>query len=143
MGMDFINNIEKLGNELSKQAAQMEKKYGTSLDSPIAKDVRVVPDSPEGYHRPYLRESTKREIYNNAPRDRFGRYLDANTGFPINGTPDIGHKPGHEYWREARKAYNARLTQAEFNDKMNNPRLYQLEDPHNNRSRKFEDKSGF
>ena len=120
MSMEFINTIEKqYNNELSKRASQMELKKGASLDRPIAKEVRVVPDSPEGYHRPYLRESTKREIYNNSPKDKLGRYLDANTGLPINGTTDIGHKPGHEYWREARKAYNERLTQTEFNERMN------------------------
>ena len=30
------------------------------------------------------------------------------------------------------------LTQKEFNDRMNNPYLYQIEDPHTNRSHKFE-----
>lgn len=143
MNIDIRGGIEKLGNELSKQASQMEGKYGKSLDSPVAKDIRVVPDSPEGYHRPHLRKSTVNEIYKNSPQDKSGRYLDANTGQPINGKPDIGHKPGHEFWREARKACDSGLTQAEFNEKMNNPGLYQLEDPHNNRSHRFEDKSEF
>lgn len=143
MSFDMGRYIENLKSELYKQSAQMEKPYGSILDKPIAKDIRVIPDSPEGYHRPYLRESVKQEIYNHSPMDRMGRYLDANTGRPIIGTPDIGHKPGHEYWREVQNAYKARLTQAEFNDKMNNPNLYQLEDPHNNRSHIYEDKSRF
>jgi hypothetical protein len=139
----ILEKVEKAENELSKKAAQMEKTYGSSLDAPVAKDVKVIPDSPEGYNRPYLRESTREEIYNNSPKDSSGRYLDANTGLPIDGKPDIGHKPGHEFWREAKKAYNEGLTQQEFNEKMNNPNLYQLEDPHNNRSHRFEDKSEF
>lgn len=85
----------------------------------------------------------KQEIFDKAPKDSQGRYLDANTGLPIEGTPDIGHKPGHEHWREAKKAFDEGLTQQEFNDRMNDPDLYQLEDPHNNRSHKYEDKSEY
>lgn len=120
----------------------MEKNYGSSLDKPIAKEIKVkdVPKSPKEYNRPKLREGTKREIYNNAPKDKYGRFLDANTGLPINGVPDIGHKYGHELWREKIKAFNEGLTQSEFNDKMNNPKLYQLEDPSNNRSHQYEKK---
>lgn len=57
---------------------------------------------------------------------------------PIDGKPHLGHKPGHEYWREAEKASAQGLTQKEFNDRMNNPDLYQLEDPRSNRSHRFE-----
>lgn len=85
----------------------------------------------------------KQEIFDKAPKDSQGRYLDANTGLPIEGTPDIGHKPGHEHWREREKAFDEGLTQQEFNDRMNDPDLYQLEDPHNNRSHKYEDKSEY
>ena len=101
------------------------------------------PQSPEGYERPYLRAEVKKEIYDNAPKDKEGRYLDPNTGKPIEGTPDIGHKPGHEHWRESKKAYEEGISQEEFNDRMNNPDYYQLEDPSNNRSHKYEDKSEY
>lgn len=141
-------NIERFSgtqsNELSKKATNMEKITDQKqLDSPVAKDIRVVPDSPEGYNRPYLRADVKKEIYDNAPTDNAGNYLDANTGLPIVGTPDIGHKAGHEHKREALKAYNSGLTQSEFNDKMSNASYYQLEDLHNNRSHQFEDKSSY
>lgn len=105
------------------------------------KPKETVPKSPEDYRRPYLRENTRREIFENAPTNRDGKYLDPNTGKPIEGTPDIGHKPGHEHWREAKRAYSEGLTQEQFNDRMNNPDFYQLEDPSSNRSHKFEDKS--
>lgn len=101
------------------------------------------PQSPEGYERPYLRIEVKKEIYDNAPKDKEGRYLDPNTGKPIECTPDIGHKPGHEHWREAKKAYEEGISQEKFNDRMNNPDYYQLEDPSNNRSHKYEDKSEY
>ena len=40
--------------------------------------------------------------------------------------------------REKAKAEVEGLTQKEFNDRMNNPDLYQLEDPSSNRSHRFE-----
>ena len=40
--------------------------------------------------------------------------------------------------KEKAKAKSEGLTQKEFNDRMNNPDLYQIEDPHTNRSHKFE-----
>lgn len=49
-------------------------------------------------------------------------------------------KRGHEFWREKKKAESEGLTQEEFNDRMNNPDLYQLEDPSSNRSHKHEEK---
>jgi hypothetical protein len=54
------------------------------------------------------------------------------------GTPDLGHKPGHEFWREKQDAEAAGMTQKEFNDHMNNPSYYQWEDPSSNRSHKNE-----
>ena len=41
---------------------------------------------------------------------------------------------------EKAKAQKEGLTQKEFNDRMNDPNLYQIEGPHSNRSHKFEAK---
>ena len=82
-----------------------------------------------------------------------GRFLDSNEGTPIpggkrrkysnaDGLYDIGHKPGHEHWREVAKAKAEGLTQKEFNVRMNNPKIYHIEDPVLNQSHKNEDKSG-
>lgn len=108
----------------------------------LAEELKI-PNTPEEYRRPYLRKEIKLEIFVDAPKNIRGEYLDANTGLPIKGSPDIGHKPGHEHWREARKAFDERLTQAEFNERMNNSAYYQLEDPSNNRSHKYEDHSEY
>ena len=54
------------------------------------------------------------------------------------GQYDLGHKPGHEHWREAEKAEKEGLTQEQFNERMNNPDYYQIEDPHENRSHAHE-----
>ena len=75
-----------------------------------------------------------------APRDAGGRAIDPNTGAPIDGKPDLGHKPGHEFRREKATAQAEGLTQKEFNDRMNNADIYQLEDSSSNRSHRYEQK---
>jgi hypothetical protein len=66
--------------------------------------------------------------------------LDPNTGRPIKGTPDVGHKRGHEFRKEKARGEAEGMTQKEFNDRMNNPDLYQLEDRSSNRSHRYEEK---
>ena len=74
------------------------------------------------------------------PKGADGRYIDPRDWQPFDGKPDLGHKPGHEFWREKAKAENEGLTQKQFNDRMNDPNLYQWENPHLNRSHKYERK---
>ena len=90
--------------------------------------------------RPYIRKQTRQEVEEVAPRDASGKPLDPNSGKPIQGKPDLGHKPGNEHWREKEAAESEGLTQKEFNDRMNDSKKYQLEDPSSNRSRKYEQK---
>lgn len=73
-----------------------------------------------------------------APKTAEGRFIDPNTGAPIDGKYDLGHKPGNEFWREKAKAQSEGLTQKQFNDRMNNPKYYQIEDPVSNRSHQHE-----
>lgn len=91
-----------------------------------------------GLSRPYIRDDVRREVERHAEKNEKGQFLDANTKKPIEGKYDLGHKPGHEHWREAEKAEREGLTQKEFNDRMNNPDYYQIEDPHENRSHAHE-----
>ncbi|OAS14762.1 HNH/endo VII family nuclease [Paenibacillus oryzisoli] len=88
--------------------------------------------------RPYIRKEVRKEVENRAPKTDDGKFIDPNTGKPIEGKYDLGHKPGNEHWREAEKAKKQGLTQKEFNDRMNNPDKYQIEDPKSNRSHKYE-----
>ena len=88
--------------------------------------------------RPYIRRSTRAVIEAKAPRTVDGRPIDPNTLKAIEGKPDVGHKTGHEFWRERVKAEGEGLDQKQFNDRMNNPDLYQLEDLHSNRGHKYE-----
>lgn len=92
-------------------------------------------------HRPYIRVAVREEVENRAEKNENGQFLDANTHQPIEGKYDLGHKTGHEFRTEVRKAESENLTQAQFNDRMNNADLYQIEDPSTNRSHQFEAKT--
>lgn len=85
-------------------------------------------------HRPYIRQDVRQEVENRAQKNSKGQFLDANTHQPIVGKYDLGHKSGHEFWREVEKAEKEGLTQEQFNNKMNNPDYYHIESPHENRS---------
>jgi len=93
-------------------------------------------------HRPYIRSEVRAEVEARAEKNEKGQFLDANTKQPIEGKYDLGHKAGHEFRTEQAKAEKEGLTQEQFNDKMNNPDLYQIEDPSSNRSHQFEAKEG-
>ena len=89
-------------------------------------------------HRPYIRKSTRQAVEQAAMKAPDGRFLDANTKLPINGKYDLGHVYGHEFWRERDRAMSLGWSQKQFNDYMNNPSFYQIEDPRINRSHVFE-----
>jgi hypothetical protein len=89
-------------------------------------------------NRPYIRNVVRAAVERRAQKNEKGQFLDANTGNLIEGQYDLGHKPGHEYRREVTKAEKEGLSQEEFNDRMNNPDYYQIEDPTENRSRAHE-----
>ena len=89
-------------------------------------------------HRPYIRTATRAAVESNAKKNVKGQFLDANTLMPINCKYDLGHKPGYEYWRLRDAATSRGWNQKQFNDYLNNPKFYQIEDPFNNRSHIFE-----
>lgn len=89
-------------------------------------------------HRPYIRNEVIKIVEERAEKNEKGQFLDANTHKAIEGSYDLGHKAGHEHWREIERAEQEELTQEEFNDRMNNPDYYQIEDPHENRSHAHE-----
>jgi RHS repeat-associated protein len=94
----------------------------------------------EDLRRPYIRKDTRQAVEDAATRTPDGRPIDPNTRQPIDGKPDLGHKHGNEFWREKKQAQEQGLTQKEFNERMNDPNKYQLEDSSSNRSRKYEKK---
>jgi len=103
-----------------------------------AKLVEQTTDAVKTLHRPYIRKSTRQAVEAAADRLPDGRFLDFNTQLPINGKYDLGHKYGHEFWRERDRAMSLGWSQKQFNDYMNNPDFYQIEDPFINRSHRFE-----
>jgi hypothetical protein len=91
-----------------------------------------------GLNRPYIRKEVRAEVESRAAKNEEGQFLDANTKKPIEGQYDLGHIRGHEHRYEVKKAEEEGITQEEFNDKMNNPDLYQVECPSENRSHAHE-----
>jgi len=91
-------------------------------------------------YRPYIRKGVREEVENRAQKNENGQFLDPNTGQPIEGKYDIGHKIGHEYRTALAEAEEQGLSQEEFNDLQNNPDILQIEDPSSNRSHAFEQK---
>lgn len=92
-------------------------------------------------HRPYIRKGVRMEVESRALKNEQGQFLDANTGKPIEGKYDLGHKTGQEYRTALREAEKQGLSQKEFNEQQNNAEIYQIEDPSSNRSHEFEEKS--
>jgi hypothetical protein len=90
--------------------------------------------------RPYIRKEVKKKVADNQPKTGDGKFIDPNTGKPIESKPDLGHKPGQEHWREVKQAKEQGLSQKEFNDKMNDPSKYHYEDASSNRSHRYEQK---
>lgn len=93
-----------------------------------------------GLHRPYIRKSVRMEVENHALKNEKGQFLDTNTGKPIEGKYDLGHKAGHEFHTAKKEAEEQGLKQSQFNDLQNNPDIFQIEDPSVNRSHAFEQK---
>ena len=93
-----------------------------------------------GLHRPYIRKSVRMEVERRAMKNEQGQFLDANTGKPIVGKYDLGHKYGHEYRIALREAERQGMSQKEFNDQQNDPNILQLENSDSNRGHQFEKK---
>ena len=112
----------------------------TAMDSAklAGKTTEEVSKVAKKLHRPYIRKSTREAVEAAAERTLDGKFLDANTGEVITGKYDLGHVYGHEFWRERDMAMAKGWTQKQFNDYMNNPDFYRIEDPHTNRSHRYE-----
>jgi hypothetical protein len=120
--------VEVVGELGGKEVLEQAGKDGVKVVQSQAKELR----------RPYVRKWVRKAVDDAAPKAADGRFIDPNTGLPIDGKPDLGHKPGHEFWREKQAAEAKGWTQKEFNDHMNNPDYYQWEDPSSNRSHQYE-----
>ena len=155
----FLRNLKKAdGNPIKAGAetiAGIADNIGTLTDGQLTgddvtaaidlvsgldkKDQAAIKGAAKQLRRPYIRKGTRQQVEDNAPRTPDGRPIDPNTGSPIDGKPDMGHKPGREFRKEKANAEAQGMSQKEFNDQQNDPDIYQLEDPSSNRSHRFEE----
>lgn len=142
IGIIPVGKVGKLGKVAEKAASHADE--ATDLVKTAKKTADASQEAVEAaskdLRRPYIRKDTRKAVEDAAPRTADGAAIDPNTLKPIEGKPDFGHKAGNEHWREAEKAKAEGLDQKQFNDRMNDPSKYQLEDPSSNRSRKHEKK---
>ena len=110
------------------------KKYTRS--ELAAKYRELNPQNGHYLHRPYLRKKTRDEIKAKLKTDSKGRKYDVigRKWLEPDAPMDIGHVNGHEFWYERMIAEQKGLTQAEFNDHMNNSEFYAYQDMHENRA---------
>jgi RHS repeat-associated protein len=136
-----LGNLVATGIELADGAVAAANGDYTGLA--VAVGSALLPGPPaggKGLRRPYTRKGTRAEVEARAPRDADGRPIDPNTGMSIDGRPDLGHKHGREFRREKASAEAEGLSQRDFNERMNDAELYQLEGASSNRSHKYEKK---
>lgn len=89
--------------------------------------------------RPYERKAFREQVEAAAPKTADGRFVDPNTGLPIEGKFHYGHEYGREHRRLVKEAEERGMTQAGFNDWVNShPDWFQIEDPASKLSRRFE-----
>ena len=105
--------------------------------------------------RPYIRKDTRIAVEKSGTIID-GRFYDTVDGFDesiaieggkrrkyslAEGEYHLGHKEGHEYRYYKEYAEKKGMSQKDFNDLMNNPNIYQIEDPHTNMSHTREAKT--
>ena len=141
--LSFASMIPVVGDAVGKggKAVKQLVKYaddGLSKATKVASKTISDAAKTKGLHRPYIRKSTREAVENAAQKNAKGQFIDPNTLQPIEGKYDLGHKRGNEFRTEKAKAEREGVTQSQFNDRMNNPDLYQIENPSSNRSHKYE-----
>lgn len=122
-------------------AATAGKTAGNSDEiATAAKEIRA--GAPVAAQRVSPSAATKAKIRDAAPKTKDGDFIDPNTGtrVPQEGPFHYGHKPGHEWRCIKEKAARLGWTAQELDDYVNNPDLYQIEDPASNMSHRHEAK---
>ncbi|WP_413665077.1 RHS repeat-associated core domain-containing protein [Microbulbifer sp. CNSA002] len=103
-------------------------------------------DIPEGrLNRAYPRADTKRAIQQQAKdqglyNPETGNFIDPNTLEEIEGKFHYGHTAGNESWRTRDEATRKGMSQAEYNESQQDLEYWQIEDPGENMSHKWEEK---
>ena len=125
--------------EVAKSGLLLPAVSGATVNK-IGNKIDDVADAMKNRVRP--RQGTKMEIREAALKTKDGKYLDPNTGKPIeNGQEVFGHKTGHEWSKYKNDPTNISKTRKEVIEDQNNPNIYQIEDRKSNASHKYEEKS--
>ena len=91
-------------------------------------------------HRPYIRKGTIDGVNANTRVNyKTGQIYDSISGKWVDPTNvELGHQQGYEFWRMRDWAESQEMSQAEFNDYMNNSDFYAWQDITSNRSHAYE-----
>lgn len=129
-------DVARLGEDVARGGQDLARAGEDVASSQRTSSLLVDPAS----RRVALRQSTKQEIMDRAPRTSNGDFIDPNTGqaLPQEGPFDFGHRPGYE-WRSTRdKARAEGWNRQDVIEYENDPSHYQIEDPSANRSHRYE-----
>ena len=118
-------------NEFQEFMAEHGLEQGETLD---AYHSARPADGGHYLERPYIRGEVRQDVEAAADRAPDGRFLDAVKLDPIDGQYDLGHVPDHAFAAMRDSAEAKGWTQGQFNDYMNNPDFYRIENPIYNRS---------
>ena len=129
-----INHLDPLGLNWRDQQRRTNGQFGTKPNP-------TKPKCGSYLHRPYIRAHVRRAVETATPKTPDGKFID--TSDPLNpiiieGPYHMGHVYGHEFWREKAQAEAKCMNQEDFNNYMNNPKFYRIEDPVSNMSHRNE-----
>jgi len=82
----FVTGVGEVTRTV-KTAVNVVEKADDVYDA--AKVVDNISDTAKQLHRPYIRKSTRQAVEEVTPRMPDGRFIDINTGLPINGKYDL------------------------------------------------------
>jgi len=120
------------------EGAEEALQAGNAAEKSAFEQATEIENGTESVNRPYIRKWVRDEVEVAAPKAADGRLIDPNTLLPTDN-PVLGHKPGYEFWRLKAAAEAEGISQQLFNETLNNPEFYQIEDATSNASHQFEE----
>lgn len=131
--------LEVAGKKSAKQLDDIATSVRRNADEFTPNPNRVVKDPT--YARPSgFRQGVREEVWGNAIEPKTGRVRDPKTGqFMSSDKPwDMGHQPGHEFWKHQQRAEDLGLPRSDFLNQHNMPSHYRPELPLSNRGHSVE-----
>lgn len=124
------------------EAAKMGILLPVASGSSVRKVEKVAEETSDAMkNRVKLQKATKEAIQDAAPKTKDGKFIDPNTGKPIEKGQEVnGHKTGQEWSKYKKDPANQGKTRKEVIKDQNDPNKYQIEDKKSNESHKYEEK---